>query len=270
MAIETEDQPVKQNKMPPSGPKSRLFGHIEEEVGRSFAEGNADEGTRILQENGFSSTEIVRLASHYGRELEESILRIAWTKKRLMYATAILEHTLAGEKKKVASAENLIKNYLIFNKIFQGKEGKLPRFGQFAYVMRSIFKGVKTNDDIYDCIAKHKTFGEGVVLDRKEVDSLSEEIEKISQEVEQSFKEATEKRKSLEGSMAEAKKEEEQEKGTVWAPAYSEPNEYHFPNYTFQTGTRKGLNHARGRSSWEPMFLAYADVVNKRMEDWIM
>ncbi|MCX6762670.1 MAG: hypothetical protein NT093_02715 [Candidatus Moranbacteria bacterium] len=270
MSLENEDQINEPIIAPPSGPKLRLSGRIEEEVEKSFAEGNADEGTRILQENGFSPTDIVRLASHYSRELEESILRIAWNKKRLMYATAILEHTLAGENKKVASVENLIKNYLIFNKIFQGKEGKLPRFGQFAYVMRNIFKGVATNDDIYDCIANHKTFGEGISLDRKEVDSLSEEIEKLSQEVEQNFAQAAEKRKILEGSMAEAEKEEEQEKGNVWTPAYSEPNEYFFPNYTFQTGTRKGLNHARGRSSWEPMFLAYADVVNKRMEDWIL
>jgi len=270
MSIEHEEQLNEQRVAPPPGPKARLSGRVEEEVGRSFAEGNADEGTRILQENGFSPTDIVRLASHYSRELEESILRIAWNKKRLTYATAILEHTLAGENKKVASAENLIKNYLIFNKIFQGKEGKLPRFGQFAYVMRSIFKGVATNDDIYDCIANHKTFGEGVALNREEIDALSDEIEQLSQEVEKNFKEAAEKRKILEGSMAEAKKEEEQEKGTVWTPAYSEPNEYFFPNYTFQTGTRKGLNHAPGRSSWEPMFLAYADVVNKRMEDRIL
>lgn len=270
MSIENEDQLDGQKIVSLPGPKSRLSGHIEEEVGKSFAEGNADEGTRILQENGFSPTDIVRLASHYSRELEESILRIAWTKKRLTYTTAILEHTLAGENKKVSSAENLIKNYLIFYKIFQGNEGKLPRFGQFAYVMRSIFKGVSTNDDIYDCIANHKTFGEGIVLDRREVDALSEEIEKLSQEVEQKFKEAAEKRKLLEESMAEAKKDEEQNKGTVWTTSYSEPREYVFPNYIFQTGSRKGLSHAPGRSSWEPMFLAYADVMNKRMEDGIM
>lgn len=250
--------------------KPSLSQHEEAKAREMIEEGNIEEFINILKENGMPASSQVELAMHYTRELQESIRLIAWNKKRLTYMTAILEHTLISENKKVTSSENLIQNYLIFNQIFQEGEQKLPRFGQFAYVMRGIFNGIETKDEIYERIANHKTFGEGITLNHAEIDALSKEIEKISTEIKQRFAVSQEKKRILDEQLKEAREDEEREKGTVWNASYSEPKEYFFPNYTFQTGLRKGLNHAPGRSSWEPMFLAYADVVNKNTADRIM
>lgn len=261
--------PLKKEAPVSTRQKPRLIQREEERAKKSIEEGKIEGFFDILEENGLKVSSQVELAMHYTKELEESIRIIAWTKERLMYTTAILEYTLNGENKNITSAENLIQNYLIFNRIFEEKEKKLPRFGQFAYVMRGIFNGITTKEEIYERISKHKTFGEGVTLNPLEIDSLMKKVEETSKEIRQKFIESQEKKKILDKALSDAGKEEEQEKGSTWTTSYSEPQDYFFPNYTFQTGSLKGFNHAPGRSSWEPMFLAYADAFNKKMEDRI-
>lgn len=253
-----------------AGKVEKLPKHVQETLERQSKEGKTEDFFDTLREYGISNSSQAELASHYLRELEESIKVIAWTKERLMYTTAILEHTLSGENKRVTSADNLIRNYLIFTKIFEGREGKLPRFGQFAYVMRGIFKGVTSRAEIYERIQNHKTFGEGITMREDEVAALSAEVEVISAGVTARILESNERRKQMELSMAEASEQEEQRKGTTWSVTYSEPRTYVLPHYTFQTGVRKGLNTAEGRSTWEPMFLAFADIANKGLEDNVM
>lgn len=242
-----------------------------ERIAREYVKGNNPEGlVTYLRTTELSPTTQAELTMRFTKELSESIKLIAWTKERLLYTASILKYTLnSATNPNPTAVENLIQNYLIFCRIFETSEaGKMPRFGQFAYVMRSVFAGITTEEEIYERIYQHKTFGENRI-GSDEVGSKDQEIEAISAEIHKKFLEAQEKKKQSDMAVVEAYEEEVADKGSTWSPTFSRPKTYSLPNYTFQTGPLKGAHEATGRSSWEPMLLAYADVINKRTEDRI-
>lgn len=207
------------------------------------------------------------LASYFMKDLEDSIRRISWNKERLEYTTQILAETLKSDNKNVNSVDNLILNYLVFCDKFQKIENKLPRYGQFAYVMRSVFADVSTIEEVYSIINNRESFG--FSINPSDATAFSGEVTESRSAIKRRQKENLEKKKSLDKSLSGAIEEEKEEKGRVWNGVYSEPKEYKFPHYTFQTGDKKGKDVSMGRSSWEPMFEAYADVINKNTEDRI-
>lgn len=239
---------------------------------RLSQEGKIEEFFNTLNQYGISLSEQQEYASHFMREFKIGLRFISWTKERLMYLTAILENTLNSKNPKLSSAENMIRNYLIFSKIFEDQEGFTLRFGQFDYVIRGIFRGVKTREDIFRIIQDHKTFGEARIT-REEAEKFIREKYSIISDLGKEFSEKIEKYerrlKELKEIIQDAIEEEERSKGLVWSSSYTPPQQYEFPNYVFQTGSRRGLNTAIGRSSWEVMFLAFSDVINKIMENQI-
>lgn len=211
----------------------------------------------------------VEIASHFFKDLQEGIHLIGWTKKRLWYFEELLKRTISNEEDpNVTSARNLLKNYLVCTKVFEDKEGKLPRFGQFRYAME-IFRGVTSNEEISQRINEHRTFGEQAPLTEKDQQAIADAIDQASSQVDEAFAQAEKPRKEIKKNWKDGVEQEERQKGTTWSSTYSPPKLYTFPHYTFQTGTLKGQNTALGRSSWEPLFLAFTDVANKKMEDAI-
>ncbi len=235
-------------------------------------EGRVEDFFDTLTKFGISATEQTEYASHFMQELREGLKIISWNKERLMYTAALVEHTIMSSNPNPASSENLVRNYLVFCRIFKNQEGVLPRFGQFSYIMRAVFSGVVTKDEIFQRINDHKTFGESDIS-QEEINAFYEDtlaqINQIETEVGQAIIDARAVASELKRTTPEATEEERREKGVVWSGKYSEPKEYIFPNYTFQTGNRRGLNTAVGRSSWEPMFLAFMDMANGKMEEGV-
>lgn len=236
-------------------------------IERYIKDGKPDKASLHIAGLGLPMTSQEELIKHFTQYLEDGINRISWTGKRLAYAVAILEYTLDSEgNNHITSVENLIQNYLVFCKTFKEyEEDKIPRYGQFSYVMRSIFAGITSKEEIVERIQKHKTFGQKAELTEDELSQLHSS----AQEVRKDFLEAKKKKLDLDRAMGEALQEEHEEKGKVWSWKFSAPREYEFPNYRFQTGPKKDQNKSVGRSSWEPLFEAYADTVNKKIEDRI-
>mgnify|MGYP003350500958 FL=1 len=84
--------------------------------------GDSVELFAYLESLDLSPSAQTEIATHYMKDLEESILRIAWTKERLYYLCGILFGTLMkSDKNNLTSTDNMILNYLVFCEKFKGK-----------------------------------------------------------------------------------------------------------------------------------------------------
>lgn len=227
-----------------------------------------DEMVRILDQSGISDSQKVRILTHLHRaELQETLSCISWTRDRLYAFEFMLVRTLVDpDDPLLTSAPNILRNFFIHSELHRAEEKQPLRMGQFSSMIRTVFSGASTPEEIRRRIEQHITHGASPVLNVDERHAVERHVEEVSHRVGVRLLSAATRKQLLDPLLGDARREEDVERGTAWGGQFSPPQTYTFPHYAFQTGPSKGADTAVGRSSWEPLILAYADVLNARRE----